>query len=310
MKIEEAIAAWLTELERRNYGERTRREYGYDLGHLRRFLAGKGIEEVEAMTSTTLTEYQRWLFYLPTKQDGARGVGTQNKILVPAKGLFRFLKAEGILMRDPACDLEYGREPRRLPRNVLTPKEAEKILKSIDTGNSRGYRARTILEVFYATGIRRNELIGLRLGDVNLEEGLLRINSGKGGHDRVVPLGSVAARYLETYIKGIRPQWVKNPRLDHLFLSTVGKPLERSALNHLVKLHARKAGVQKHVTCHVWRHTCATHLVQNRANLRHVQEMLGHRSLATTEHYLHLTIADLKEAHRKFHPREKSVSRG
>ncbi len=309
MKVDEAIHCYLAELERRNYAQRTLSEYRFDLRHLCRFLLEKNIEEVQAATFSLLTEYQRWLFYLPKKDGGIRTVGTLNKIMAPVKGLFRFLKAEGIIVGDPSCNLENGREPRRLPRNVLTAKEAEKILESIDTGNVRGYRARTILEVFYSTGIRRSELINLRLLNVNLEEELLTIREGKGGHDRVVPLSRIACRYLETYIKGIRPQLVKNPNDDHLFLSLNGGAIHKDALSYLVKLHSRKAGIKKHMSCHVWRHTCATHLVQNNANLRHVQEILGHRSLATTEKYLSLTITDLKEAHRKFHPREKSVAK-
>lgn len=309
MTLEDAIGFYLEELRRRNYSERTREEYGYDLGHLSRFLKQKAIDDVQVITSTILTEYQRWLFYLPMKNGGTRGVGTQNKIMAPVKRLFRFLQIEGVIARDPARDLEYGREPRRLPRQVLTPKEARKILETVDTSTTKGYRARTILEVFYATGIRRSELINLRLSDVNLEEELLRVQNGKGGHDRMVPLSGVACRYLETYVKGIRPKFAKNPQDDHLFLSTVGTPVHKDTLNYLMKLHTRRAGVKKHVTCHVWRHTCATHLVQNQANLRHVQEMLGHRSLSTTERYLSLTITDLKEAHRKFHPREKETGR-
>jgi integrase/recombinase XerD len=306
MSIPEAIAAYLEELRRRNYAARTLEEYGYDLGFLRRFLDEKKIVEVQAVTSTVLSDYQRWLFYQPIAGGTVRSVVTQNKMLAPVKGLCRFLTVEGILVRNPSRDLEYGREPRRLPRNILTPREAKRILDTIDTTHVRGYRARTILEVLYATGIRRSELINLRLSHVNLDDELLTVHQGKGGHDRVVPLSAVACRFLETYLKGIRPRLAKSVTQDHLFLSSVGKALDKDALNYLVKLHTRKAGLKKHVTCHVWRHTCATHLVQNNANLRHVQEMLGHRSLATTERYLQLTVADLKKAHRKFHPREKA----
>jgi integrase/recombinase XerD len=306
MKIEEAIAMYLDELRRRNYAARTLQEYGYDLGDLCRFLEGKNLPEVEKISSTVLSDYQRWLFYQPTEQGTARSVGTQNKKIAPVRGLFRFLTVEGIVMRDPAKDLERGREPRRLPRNILTPREAKRILDGIATDTVKGYRARVILEVFYATGIRRNELINLRVGDVNLDEELLTVREGKGGHDRVVPLSSMACRFLETYLKGIRPKIVKNPNDDHLFLSMWGKIMDKDALNVMIKRHTRQAGVKKHVTCHVWRHTCATHLVQNNANLRHVQEMLGHRSLTTTERYLQLTVTDLKQAHRKFHPREKA----
>ena len=306
MKIEEGMTMYFDELRRRNYAARTIEEYGYDLDVMRRFLAEKNIVEVQAITGAALSDYQRWLFYQPTMQGMARSVGTQNKMLAPVKRLFRFLTVEGIIVRDPAKDLERGREPHRLPRNILTPREAKRIIETIDTSHVRGYRARTVLEVLYATGIRSSELINLRLGDVNCDEELLTVRQGKGGHDRVVPLSAVACRFLETYVKGIRPRLAKSITQDHLFLSSRGKAMDKDSINLLIKLHTRKAGLKKHVTCHVWRHTCATHLVQNNANLRHVQEMLGHRSLTTTERYLQLTVTDLKQAHRKFHPREKA----
>ncbi|HOA62171.1 MAG: tyrosine-type recombinase/integrase [Verrucomicrobia bacterium] len=215
-----------------------------------------------------------------------------------------FLKNEGYIHADPAEAVEYAREPSSLPRNVLTPKEANRIIDSIDTTTALGCRDRTILEVFYAIGIRRTELRNLIIADVNLEEELLRVNSGKGGHDRVVPLSRVACKFLETYIKGVRPQLVAGKTTDKLFVSIRGNPIDVHTVGDVARKYAKLANMKKHVTPHVWRHTCATHLVKNDANLRHVQDILGHRSLNTTERYLRLAITDLKEAHRNFHPRE------
>jgi integrase/recombinase XerD len=169
-----------------------------------------------------------------------------------------------------------------------------------------GYRDRTILEVFYATGIRKAELMVLTPADANLDEGLLRINQGKGGKDRVVPLTQLACSFLNNYLTMVRPELLNCGKCPNLFISQRGGPLSRNALGDLVLRYARQAGIKKRVTCHVWRHSCATHLLKNRANLRHVQELLGHRQLSTTERYLHLTITDLKEAHQKHHPREQN----
>jgi integrase/recombinase XerD len=145
----------------------------------------------------------------------------------------------------------------------------------------------------------------LTLPDVNLEEELLRINGGKGAKDRVVPLSRVACSYLESYLKGVRPTLLRGRASDRVFISLESTPMGRNTIGEMILKYGRLSGVKKRVTCHLWRHTCATHLLQNRANLRHVQEILGHRSLATTERYLHLTITDLKEAHRRCHPREQ-----
>ena len=221
------------------------------------------------------------------------------------RSFFRFLRREGYIVRDPAAALEYAREPRRLPRNVLTPAEAKRIIEAASPTTLLGCRDRAILETFYATGIRRDELRHLKPADLNFEQGLLRVNDGKGGADRVVPLGEVAARCLENYLHAIRPDLLRRRQAEWLFVSYTGKQMDTNTLNALMRKYAKAAKVKKHVTCHVWRHTCATHLVQNQANIRHVQEMLGHRSLATTERYLSLTIADLKEAHARCHPREQ-----
>ena len=305
MNLDLLITRFLGDLQIRNYSIRTVQEYGLSLGVFGRFLEQRTLTDIQGVTTATLAEFQRWFYYQPTRRGLARGVGDQNRTLAAIKGFFRFLKNEGVLVRDPAEAVEYAREPQTLPRNVLTPQEAKRILETVDTGTVLGYRDRTILEIFYATGLRRSELCQLRVPDVNLEEGLLRINGGKGAKDRVVPLGSVAGQFVETYIKGVRPLLLKAGTTDRLFLSYRGKPLDFDSVRKLVRKHARLAGIKKHMTCHVWRHTCATHLLKNNANLRHVQDLLGHRSLATTERYLHLTIADLKEAHRKFHPRER-----
>lgn len=151
--------------------------------------------------------------------------------------------------------------------------------------------------------------MNLTVADVNLEEELLRINGGKGAKDRVTPLTRVACSFLENYIKAIRPELLGRRRSDRLFISRRGAPMAKNTVGQMVEKYAKLSKVKKHVTCHLWRHSCATHLLKNNANLRHVQEMLGHKSLATTERYLRLTITDLKEAHRKFHPREQQQRR-
>jgi integrase/recombinase XerD len=310
MTLQEAIAHHLETLQVRNYTPRTRINRAYQLRFLSRFLTEREppVQEVESITGEILIEFQTWLYHQPTPKGTARGVANQNRIFTGVRGFFAFLKASGYLTANPADALASAREPRRLPRHVLTPQEARRILEAVDTGTAEGQRDRTILEVFYATGIRKQELLNLRVQNVSLEEELLRIDQGKGGRDRIVPLSRIACRFLETYLNAIRPALVQTARrTDRLFVSLRGKPLDKNVLSELVTHYAQAAKIKKHITCHIWRHTCATHLLKNRANLRHVQEILGHRSLATTERYLHLTISDLKEAHRRFHPREKEV---
>ena len=304
------LCLYLDDLQLRNYSTRTVSDYGYSLRALALFLTHRAIVDVTAISAAILGDFQRWHYHEPTRTGTARGVSNQNAVLSAVRSLFRFLRSEGYIVRDPAADLEYAREPRRLPRNVLTPAEAKRILESAKSTSTLGQRDRTILEVLYATGIRSAELRHLKPADVDLAQGLLRVNLGKGGVDRVVPLGAVACRFLETYLAGIRPALLgaaPGKPSERLFLSANGNPVDAHTLGDIVKRYAKLARIRKHVTCHVWRHTCATHLIQNQANVRHVQEMLGHRSLSTTERYLHLTITDLKAAHKRFHPRERGV---
>lgn len=306
-QIEILIERYRQQLEILNFSPRT---VTGRLVHLRRFAAFLGqqnIAEVATITSGTVADHQRDLFYLPTSRGTARSVSYQNQSMHALRSFFRFLKTEGYVAQDVAESLPLARTPHTLPRTILTPEEARKVIETPDTGCLLGYRDRTILETFYATGIRKSELMNLTANDVNLEEGVLRINGGKFNKDRVVPLTRLASSFLETYLKAIRPALLQGRVSDRVFISQRAGPLSKNALGELVEKYARMAGLSKHVTCHIWRHSCATHLVQNKASLRHVQELLGHRDLSTTERYLHLTIADLKEAHRQFHPREKGV---
>lgn len=294
-------------LEIKNYSPHTIYQQFSTLHIFFRFLAETKQEDLIAVTTSTLHDFQHWHFYQPTCTGTARSITYQNRAVVAIKGLFKFLAQENLIGRNPAEAIAYAREPQTLPRNILTPQEARKIIEAPDVQTALGYRDRTILEVLYATGIRKLELMNLCLQDVNLEEELLRINSGKGAKDRVVPLTAIACSFLESYRNAIRPKLLGS-RLttNRLFLSLRGLPIARNTLGAVVTKYARLAGIKKNVTCHLWRHSCATHLLQNKANLRHVQEILGHRSLATTERYLHLTITDLKEAHRRHHPRERT----
>jgi integrase/recombinase XerD len=291
--------------EIRNLSSRTAGTQRSALRQFAIFLVEIHVTDIQSVTRDRLLNFQRWFYYRPTPRGGTRTIASQNRVLSVIKSFFHFLKVEGYVGKDPSEELEYGREPQRLPRNILTPEEARKIIETPDTSTYLGYRDRTILEIFYATGIRKNELMNLTLQDVNLEEELLRINCGKGAKDRMVPLSRMACAFLENYIKVVRAELLGKRGSDRLILSMRGRAMSKNALGALVEKYACRAGVRKHVTCHLWRHTCATHLLKNKANLRHVQEILGHRSLATTERYLSLTITDLKAAHQKCHPRER-----
>ncbi len=310
LTIEALFSRYLQQLESLNFSPRTLEVQRFYFKRFDEFLTETKITDVHTITAARLQDFQRWLFHQPTIKGTARTVGSQNHILCGVKNFFAFLARDGYLARDPAQGLRLSREPDSLPKNVLTTDEARKLIEAPDTQTLTGYRDRVLLEVLYATGVRKQELRNLNVEDVNLEEELLRVNRGKGGKDRVVPLSSIACQYLENYIKAIRPELLKGRQSDKLFIShRDGLPIGVHGIKRLIDKYVRQVRLKKHVTCHLWRHSCATHLLKNNANLRHVQEMLGHKSLATTERYLRLTITDLKEAHRKFHPREQQQQR-
>jgi integrase/recombinase XerD len=306
LSFEVLFSRYCRQLEVANFSEYTIRTLETYFHRFSEFLAEINLRQPEAVTAQTLTDFQLWLHHQPTHRGSPRTPASQNRILAFIRSFFAFLHQEGCIPTNPAKYLKYGKEPDALPKNVLTPDEAQKIVEAPDVSTLIGYRDRTILEVLYATGIRKQELLNLTVEDVDVEEGILYVRRGKGKKDRVVPLTQMACQYLETYLKAIRPDLLRGHQTKTLFVSLrYGYSIGVHSLGHIIDRYVKQAGVTKKVTPHLWRHTCATHLLKNNANLRHVQEMLGHKELSTTERYLRVTITDLKEAHSKFHPREK-----
>ena len=307
--LQALMAEYRQHLEAHHYSPCSVRNLMAHLHHFRRFLRARRIGPITKVNEAVLQKYQFWLHQLPTFRKTHRTAATLNRGLSAVKGFFRYLHEAGHLPRNPAHTLVLAREPQPLPRHVLSPDEAKCVLEHVDLSTPCGYRDRTILEVLYATGIRKNELTHTQLGDLNLEDELLTVRQGKGGRDRVVPLSAVACRYIAHYIRHARPHLLNGEPTETLFLSARGRALGATTITEVIRKTATRAGVRSHVTCHSWRHMCATHMLQNGANLRHIQEMLGHCKLETTQRYLHLTILDLKQAHHRYHPRELDVAR-
>jgi integrase/recombinase XerD len=288
-----------------NYAERTRESHVFYLNRFMTWLKARDVIEITGVTKNHVMEYQTHLYEQLNRNNDPIGPRTQNIVLGIVKSFFRFLRENDYLASDPSRDVAYAKVPKRLPRSILSGPEAKKVIHAPNTKTALGYRDRTILEVLYSTGVRRQELVNLTLQDVDYHEGFIRINSGKGDKDRVVPIGKIACRYLENYVKQVRPMLAKDPHENHLFLSMRGTAPCFSTIEEIVKKHTRKAKIKKTVSPHTFRHTCATHMLRNKANIRHLQELLGHASLESTQVYAHVSITDLKEVHSKCHPREK-----
>jgi integrase/recombinase XerD len=269
--------------------------YRSDLEKFIAFLArrGKGgFQEVrrEEVMDFLMAEKERGL----TPRSLARG-------LVSIRMFFRFLSLEGYLRRDVTEVVESPRLWKSLPR-VLSLAEVESLLRQPDTSDLLGRRDRAALELLYASGLRASELTRLRVDDINLQSGFVRAR-GKGGRERIVPLGRSAARALSDYLEWSRPLLLKGFSSPDLFLSRRGKRFTRQWLWRLIGKYLRQAGINKKAGPHILRHSFATHLLGRGADLRVVQEMLGHSQISTTQVYTHVDRERLKEVHRRFHPR-------
>jgi integrase/recombinase XerD len=292
-------------LEVTGFAPETIKRYAYFLDHFFAWLDDQGISKIDMVTKDAIQDYQADLHDVVNQRGEPNSVFHQNNALKALKSFFGFLAESNYLVSDPSRDVSYARTPKRLPRSILTGPEVKKIIHAPNTKTATGYRDRTIFEVFYSTGIRRNELINLEVPDVDYHEGFVRVNSGKGNKDRVVPIGKIACRYVENYIKAVRPILVKDPADNHLFLTVNGTRISENRIWELVKIYSKRTKINKNVTTHTFRHTCATLMLRNKANIRHIQELLGHSSLESTQVYTRVSITDLKEVHARCHPREK-----
>ena len=289
----------------RNYAPGTIKGHLFFLNRFIKYLDEINITEIAAVTRDVVQDYQTHLYETINKRGEPNSVFHQNNNMKAVKAFFRFLKENDYLAGDPAKEISYAKTPKRLPRSILSGPEAKKVIHAPNTKTALGYRDRTILEVLYSTGIRNQELINITLNDVDYTEGFIRINSGKGNKDRVVPIGKIACRYIENYVKGVRPMLVKNPTNNHLFITIKGNTLAHTVPGQAIRRSNRRAKIKKNITPHTFRHTCATLMLRNKANIRHIQELLGHATLNTTQIYAQVSITDLKEVHSKCHPREK-----
>lgn len=217
------------------------------------------------------------------------------------KGFYKFLLREGHIDSDPTTLLERPKIGRPLPK-VLSPQEMDDILRQPDIKTPLGLRDKAMLELLYATGIRESELISLKMGSINFEAEFLTV-TGKGGKERIVPVGDYALNAIKDYLKLGRNQLCKDITERTLFLNPVGKPISRMGIWKIIKKYSLMAGITREVSPHVFRHSCATHMLEGGAGIMAVQEMLGHADVSTTQIYTHLTTKDLKEIHEKTHPR-------
>jgi integrase/recombinase XerD len=254
------------------------------------------------ITRPVLQRYQRHVFQLRKPDGQPLSFRGQYNRLVPVRVFFRWLARENVLLSNPASELEMPRMERRLPRCVFSAEEVEAVMARPNVGTNLGLRDRAILEVFYSTGIRRSEMVRLELTDLDESRGTLMVRQGKGRKDRLIPVGERAVAWTRRYLEEVRPGLVRESDPRALFLSEHGQVLTADRLTQMVTGYVEAAELGKHGSCHALRHACATLMLEGGADIRYVQEMLGHATLATTEIYTHVAIAKLKAVHTATHP--------
>jgi integrase/recombinase XerD len=271
---------------------------------IRRFIAWgdeRGLGDPREITKPILERYQRHLFYY-RKPDGAPlALGTQHSSLAPLKTFFKWLARDNRILYNPASELELPATPKHLPRILLGVEEIESILRAADPATPQGLRDRAMLEMLYSTGLRRTEMGNLRRYDADLSRLVVFVREGKGRKDRVVPLGERAARWLDRYLIEARPQFIAHEH-EALFVMDTSEPVTPEYLAGRVRHYMALAGIDKPGACHLFRHACATHMLENGADIRFIQAMLGHASLTTTERYTHVAIGKLQQIHAATHP--------
>ena len=265
------------------------------------YLDKENITDIKALKKEHLFNFAT---YLTTYKNSSISSSYQLNILCLVKSFCKYLLERDIIASDPSVLVPLPKIGQKLPSNILTVKQMNKLLLSPDINTYIGIRDRAIMELLYTTAIRNSELRHLKLTDLNLRDGEVFIYQGKGGKDRFVPVGKIAKEFLEIYLDKARPVLCKQVDNPYVFLSFRGKKLGNNSLQDLTQRYGKKAGLTG-VCPHTFRHTCATHLLKNKAPIRYIQKLLGHASISSTQIYTHVAIEDLKEVVRKCHPREK-----
>jgi len=294
--MDDVIERFLNYLEHeKGLSANTLASYGIDLKDYREFLSEYSSETIETANSATIVAYLMFL-----RRQG-RATSTVARRLAAIKGFYQFLLREGCIVKDPSENLSAPSLERRLPK-VMSLAEIERLLAQPDPSTPLGLRDKAMLEVLYATGLRVTELVDLNMNDVDLLEGFVRC-MGKGSKERVVPMGEIAVLSLKAYLEQGRSELVTDLEEQALFVNQEGARMSRQSVWKLVKKYARQAEIRKEVTPHTIRHSFATHLLEHGADIRAVQEMLGHADISTTQIYIHVTKDRLKEVYAKSHPR-------
>ncbi len=279
----------------RGLADNTLVSYKRDLGRFMEYLKEKRINSIDKVSRPLVSSF------MLSEKDRGLSANSISRELACLKSFFKFLTRERKVKEDITGVIESPKLWKKLP-SVINLDEVENLLKAPNVREFQGIRDRAALELMYATGMRVSELINLKMDDLNMEVGFVKC-FGKGGKERIVPFGKKAKENIVRYLNKVRPVLLKKKVSNALFLTRLGKPMSRQTFWKIIKKYAREAGIKKKITPHSLRHSFATHILERGADLRVVQEMLGHSDISTTQIYTHVSKDRLKSIHHKFHPR-------
>lgn len=286
----------------KSLSENTLSNYLFDLDRFINYLKEElSVENVNEVTDKTIESYVYYLRNKKSKTGDYYSIKSINRHISSLKTFFKYLLAEKNIETNPTDIIDSPKTTRKLP-DVLTIQEIDKMFMQTNLEDKYELRDRAIMETMYASGLRVSETVNLRINDIFFKEGILRV-FGKGSKERIVPIGSSAIRFINQYLENSRPYFAKSLSEDFVFLNFRGKYLTRMAIWNIIQKYSKKAGIKKAMHPHILRHSFATHLLEGGADIRIIQEMLGHSDISTTQIYTHIDREYLIEVHKTFHPR-------
>lgn len=303
------VRKYLKWLRVRHYSPRTVENHEVYLRFFVEWAETRGVTQPLEVSRSTLEDYQEYLYDLRKPDGDPLTANAQHRRLVAPRQFFSWMTRKEHIPANPAADLDLPKQGRPLPKNIMNANEAQKVFEQPDLRRKTGIRDRAILEVLYATGLRRFEICNLTLDSIDPDREVLTVRRGKGNKDRVVPILPRAIAWVERYVSDVRP----DPRPEFettLFLTIQGRSITPNRLTMIVREHIRAADIGKAGSCHAFRHALATGMLDHGADIRHVQEQLGHADISTTQIYTHVSVAKLREVYARTHPLNQDPPEG
>ena len=302
----DSLAAWMLRYLEwmlvTNYSPRTAEARRNDLHLFNEWCKTRTLHNPKDITKPILERFQRHLYHYRKANGKPLGFHRQSIILTSLKGFFKWMAQNNHILYNPASELVLPKVPKQLPKDILTTEEVETVLNQADLNSPFGIRDRAMMETLYSTGIRRLELVNLTIFNLDQTRGTLFISQGKGNKDRVVPIGERAIAWINKYLEEVRCELLVDPNVATLFITYLGEGFHPNKVTAVMRNYIKQADINKSGSCHLFRHTMATQMLENGADVRFIQELLGHACLDTTQRYTHVSITKLKEIHTATHP--------